>query len=321
MTTPYYSVSGAPGTSAALTSATIRAEFVAIEAGFALLPTLSGNGSKAVVINAGGTALTVTTGTLTLAGNFATSGASALTLTTTGATNVTLPTTGTLSTLAGSEELTNKTLNASVGKGTWTASGTWTLPAVTLGGAITYGGVTLSNAVTGTGNMVLSASPTFTGTVTTAALSATTGVFTKATAGDSARFTNAAASNKSLYIYTDATVSGIFSTASGAGSANAFYFDNTTDTHYWQINGLSTRMNLSSTGLAVTGTFSSTGIGGIGAATSATTNLNLAAGTTGVSTLRIPHGSAPSAPVDGDMWTTTAGLYIRINGGTVGPLS
>jgi len=32
-----------------------------------------------------------------------------------------------------------------------------------IGGAITYGGVTLSNAVTGTGNMVLSASPTFTG--------------------------------------------------------------------------------------------------------------------------------------------------------------
>lgn len=33
-------------------------------------------------------------------------------------------------------------------------------------GALTYGGVTLSNAVTGTGNMVLSASPTFTGTIT-----------------------------------------------------------------------------------------------------------------------------------------------------------
>jgi hypothetical protein len=35
----------------------------------------------------------------------------------------------------------------------------------TLGGALTYGGVTLSNAVTGTGNMVLSASPTLSGTV------------------------------------------------------------------------------------------------------------------------------------------------------------
>ena len=68
-------------------------------------------------------------------------------------------------------------------------------------------------------------------------------------------------------------------------------------------------------------TLTASGIGGIGAATSSTTNLNLAAGTTGVSTLRIPHGSAPTAPVDGDMWTTTAGLYIRINGGTVGPLS
>jgi hypothetical protein len=50
-------------------------------------------------------------GTLTTGGAFTTSGASALTLTTTGSTNVTLPTTGTLSTLAGSEALTNKTVN------------------------------------------------------------------------------------------------------------------------------------------------------------------------------------------------------------------
>ncbi len=51
--------------------------------------------------------------TLTLAGNFITSGANSITLTTTGATNVTLPTTGTLSTLAGSETLTNKVINGS----------------------------------------------------------------------------------------------------------------------------------------------------------------------------------------------------------------
>jgi len=38
--------------------------------------------------------------------------------------------------------------------------------ATTLQSALTYGGVTLNNAVTGTGNMVLSANPTFTGTVT-----------------------------------------------------------------------------------------------------------------------------------------------------------
>jgi hypothetical protein len=38
-------------------------------------------------------------------------------------------------------------------------------------------------------------------------------------------------------------------------------------------------------------------------------------------TFRIPHGTAPTSPVNGDMWTTTAGLFVRINGSTIGPLS
>lgn len=54
---------------------------------------------------------------------------------------------------------------------------------------------------------------------------------------------------------------------------------------------------------------------------SASTALLTTAGTTSVSSLRIPHGAAPTSPVNGDMWTTTAGLFIRINGSTVGPLS
>lgn len=59
----------------------------------------------------------------------------------------------------------------------------------------------------------------------------------------------------------------------------------------------------------------------IGNTISSTTNLILSAGTTGVSSLRVPHGSAPTSPVDGDVWTTTAGLFVRINGASVGPLS
>lgn len=64
-----------------------------------------------------------------------------------------------------------------------------------------------------------------------------------------------------------------------------------------------------------------TGPVGCGVAASATTALIAVASTTSKSSLRIPHGAAPSSPVNGDMWTTTAGLYIRINGATVGPLT
>lgn len=47
-----------------------------------------------------------------------------------------------------------------------------------------------------------------------------------------------------------------------------------------------------------------------------------AASTTAGSGLRLPHGAAPTSPVDGDVWTTSAGgMYARINGATVGPFS
>ena len=61
----------------------------------------------------GGTGVDNGSKTITLGGNLTTSGANDTTLTTVGATNVTLPTTGTLATLAQTETLTNKTINAS----------------------------------------------------------------------------------------------------------------------------------------------------------------------------------------------------------------
>lgn len=42
---------------------------------------------------------------------------------------------------------------------------------------------------------------------------------------------------------------------------------------------------------------------------------------TGYPSANIPHGTAPTSPSNGDMWTTTGGLFVRINGATVGPLS
>lgn len=44
-----------------------------------------------------------------------------------------------------------------------------------------------------------------------------------------------------------------------------------------------------------------------------------AASATGGAGFRLPHGTAPTSPTNGDLWTTTAGLYACINGTTVGP--
>lgn len=53
-----------------------------------------------------------------------------------------------------------------------------------------------------------------------------------------------------------------------------------------------------------------------GAAISSSTALNLPAGTTALSSLRIAHGAAPTSPTNGDFWTTTTSLFGRINGTT-----
>lgn len=45
-----------------------------------------------------------------------------------------------------------------------------------------------------------------------------------------------------------------------------------------------------------------------------------AASATGGAGFRVPHGAAPTSPTNGDVWTTTAGVFARINGATVGPL-
>ena len=100
----------------------------------------------------GGTGVNNGASTITLGGNLTTSGAHATTLTTTGTTGVTLPTTGTLATLAGSESLTNKTIDSSnIGA---TTKGTGAFTTLTSNGATTFTAATASSSYT-TGTLVV----------------------------------------------------------------------------------------------------------------------------------------------------------------------
>lgn len=180
MSNPYYNHGSVPATGSTGSSSSMRAEFDAITSGFALLPTLSGFGNKAVVVNAGGTGLTTSAGSLslagdlTLAGALVTSGAYNLTLTLTAATNVTLPTTGTLATLAGTETLTNKTITSPVLSGsvtgTYTLAGTLTITAPTISSPVLSGSVTGTYTLAGTATIT---SPTISGPILSGSVTGT----------------------------------------------------------------------------------------------------------------------------------------------------
>lgn len=89
----------------------------------------------------------------------------------------------------------------------------------------------------------------------------------------------------------------------------------------WNVYSLSTRTSTWA-GRTLLGTTTDDGtsmlqVTGISAFTGLLKTSASASGTAG---LNLPHGTAPTSPVNGDIWTTTAGLFVQINGGTVGPL-
>ena len=47
-----------------------------------------------------------------------------------------------------------------------------------------------------------------------------------------------------------------------------------------------------------------------------TGKVNTLASAVGGAGLNLPHGTAPTSPTNGDIWTTTAGVYARVNGAT-----
>jgi fibronectin-binding autotransporter adhesin len=115
-------------------------------------------------------------------------------------------------------------------------------------GALTYGGVTLNNAVTGTGNMVLSASPTLTGTITAA--TANFSGLVSVNAGDSVNTLSVGNSTKWI-AWNDATSTYWTTAVAGGGQGLAA---NATTTAL--LVGGSTALSVTATTTTVVGTLS-----------------------------------------------------------------
>lgn len=143
---------------------------------------------------------------------------------------------------------TNITIN---GKGTGTigigsvSTGAVTItPGLTLSAALTYGGVALSNSVSGTGSMALTASPTFTGTVNGANLVLTGYLNTGASGG--------AIANENFLGPRSATSNPILDIGAPTGQTGAYLVGST------QSTGLVFQIDLSGTfGIAHSGTANS----------------------------------------------------------------
>jgi len=216
----------------------------------------TGAGGAAVVVNPGGTALTVTTGTLALAGAFATTGAFSTTFAQQASVTLTLPAASdTLATLSQPETLSNKTLVAPA-LGTPTSgvmtNVTGTAAGLTVGSATTAttatnvsGGtasvttLAASGAVSGAGFAALLASPSAigstapsTGAFTTLAASSTvsgagfTALFASppaigGTAASSGKFTTVSASGQITSTVTTGTAPLVIASTTNVANLNA----------------------------------------------------------------------------------------------------
>lgn len=140
---------------------------------------------------------------------------------------------------------------------------------------------------------------------------------------------SSAANGNAGYFYRDNALGWV--RVGAAGSTHCHYFVNDAGADVFKVAVGTQTVNFAGTisvgvNLSVTGTSLFTGT-----ITAGTVNAGAISGTTGIFSgalttvasgsgsagLKLPHGSAPSSPANGDIWTTTAGLFARINGVTV----
>ena len=188
--------------------------------------------------------------------------------------------------------------------------------AATFSTAINYGGVTLTNSVTGTGSMVLSASPTLTGTLAAAAgtFSSTLGVTGALTYGG-VTLTNSVTGTGSMVLSANPTFTGTLTATAGSFSStlSAASLSLTTDLPITEGGtGASTaadaRTNL---GLGTISTQAASAVAITGGSITGITDLTVADGGTGASTAADARTNLGLSTM-----ATQAASAVAITGGT-----
>lgn len=86
--------------------------------------------------------------------------------------------------------------------------------------------------------------------------------------------------------------------------------------HWALVAGGASVLDLTATTVTVPVALTATGAFNASGTITAGGKITGTAGVTGAASLNLPHGVAPTSPVNGDEWTTTAGAFHRINGAT-----
>lgn len=161
--------------------------------------------------------------------------------------------------------------------------------------------------VQGTGTSTMAGSLTITGALIAASLSLTTAL--PVTSGGTGILTGTTAYG---LLAAGTTATGAFQTLAAGATTDILVGGGAAALPAWTT--------ATGTGAPVrAGSPTFTGTVGVAAIT-ATGLITTVASAVGSAGLRLPHGAAPTSPVDGDVWTTSAGgMYARINGVTIGP--
>jgi hypothetical protein len=123
---------------------------------------------------------------------------------------------------------------------------------------------------------------------------------------------------KALYLDGSRAMTGALAAAVGSAAAPGLSFAGDANSGFYWAGADSVAISLGGTARVTFSTTGATFTGGVSCTTLAPSGLtSIAASAAGGAKLNIAPGAAPTTPANGDVWTTSTGMFARLNGATV----